>query len=135
MPVGGGDKLQDIKILGEQLLGKNNFEIIQTTNDKMPDIYNRADVFTLASRPSESFGIVLVEALATNLSVVATDDPIRKEIVGDAGLFVDPTDTVEYAKSLEKALNTNWGEKPRKQAEKFDWDMIAKKYEELFNSL
>jgi glycosyltransferase involved in cell wall biosynthesis len=132
---GGGDKLEDIKILGEQLLGKNNFEIIQTTNDKMPQIYNKADVFTLASRPSESFGIVIVEALASNLPVVATDDPIRKEIVGDAGLFVDPTDTDAYAKALEKALNTNWGVKPRKQAEKFDWDSIAKQYEELFDSL
>ena len=132
---GGGDKKQEIIDLGSKILGKDGFEVIETTNDKMPEIYKRADVFTLASRPSESFGIVLVEALASNLPVVATDDPIRKEIVGDAGLFVDPTDTESYAIALEKALNTNWGEKPRKQAEKFDWDSIAKKYEELFNSL
>ncbi len=132
---GGGDKLEDIKILGEQLLGKNNFEIIQTTNDKMPDIYNRADIFTLASNPSESFGIVLVEAMASNLPVVATDDPVRKEIVGEAGLFIDPTKTKEYSKALEKALNTNWREKPRKQAEKFDWDNIANQYEELFTTI
>lgn len=132
---GGGDKLQDIKILGEQLLGKNNFEIIETTNDKMPAIYNKADVFTLASKTYESFGIVLVEAMASGLPVVATDDPIRREIVGDAGLFVDPTDTDSYAETIEKALSINWNEKPRKQAEKFSWDNIAKQYEELFNSL
>ncbi len=132
---GGGDKLQDIKILGEQLLGKNNFEIIETTNDKMPAIYNNADVFTLASKTYESFGIVLVEAMASGLPVVATDDPIRREIVGDAGLFVDPTDTDAYAEAIEKALSINWNEKPRKQAEKFSWDNIAKQYEELFNSL
>jgi glycosyltransferase involved in cell wall biosynthesis len=132
---GGGDKKQEIIDLGLTTLGKDMFEVIETTNDKMPQIYNRADVFTLASRPSESFGIVLVEALASNVPVVATKDAIRKEIVGDAGLFVDPTDTDAYAKALEKALNTNWGVKPRKQAEKFDWDSIAIQYEELFKKL
>ena len=101
----------------------------------MPEIYSRANVFTLASKTYESFGIVLVEAMASGLPVVATDDPIRREIVGDAGLFVDPTDTDAYAAAIEKALNTDWGNKPRKQAEKFDWDVIAKQYEDLFNTL
>lgn len=132
---GGGDKKEDIKILCKKLLGKEKFEIVETTNEKMPDIYNKADVFTLASIPSESFGIVLVEAMASGLPIIATNDPIRREIVGDAGLFVNPTDTENYAKTIEKALNTNWGNKPRKQAEKFSWDEIAKKYEELFKEL
>lgn len=132
---GGGDRKPEILNLGKKLLGKDRFEMIETTNDKMPEIYRRSDVFTLASNTSESFGIVLVEAMASNLPVVATDDPIRREIVGNAGLFVDPTNTEEYANAIEKALNTDWGNKPRKQAEKFDWDIIAKQYEELFNSL
>jgi len=132
---GGGDKKLDLKILGENLLGKDRFEIIETTNDKMPEIYSRANVFTLASKTYESFGIVLVEAMASGLPVVATDDPIRREIVGDAGLFVDPTDTDAYAAAIERVLNTDWGNKPRKQAEKFDWDVIAKQYEDLFNTL
>lgn len=131
---GGGDSKKDIKILGEKLLG-DRFEIMQTTNDKMPKVYQTANVFTLASRPSESFGIVLVEAMASGLPVVATDDPIRREIVGNAGLFVDPNDTDSYAKALERALNSKWGDLPRKQAEKFDWDKIAKKYEGLLKAL
>ena len=131
---GGGDLKQEINALGTRLLG-NRFEIMQTTNDKMPEIYQKTDVFTLASKPSESFGIVLVEAMASGLPVVASDDPIRREIVGDAGLFVDPTNADEYAKAIEKALNIDWGSKPRKQAEKFSWDIIARKYEELFKNI
>lgn len=132
---GGGDKKQEIVDLGLKMLGNDRFEAIVTTHDKMPEIYNRADIFTLASKPSESFGIVLVEAMASGLPVVATDDPIRREIVGNAGIFVDPTNTDEYAKAIEKALNTKWADIPRKQAEKFSWDRIAKEYEKLFNEL
>ena len=132
---GGGDLRNKIYELGIKSLGKERFQIIETVNNKMPEIYNRADVFTLASKTTESFGIVLVEAMASGLPVVATDDPIRREIVGNAGLFVDPTDTDSYAKSIEEALNTDWKDLPRKQAEKFDWDMIAQKYEDLFKTL
>jgi hypothetical protein len=32
---------------------------------------------------------------------------------------------------LQKALDTNWGDIPRRQAEKFSWDEIAKKYNNL----
>lgn len=132
---GGGSLRKDIEILGEKLLGKDRFEIIETTNDKMPEIYNKANLLVFPTVPWESFGIVLVEAMASGLPVVATDDPIRREIIGDAGLFVDPTDTDAYAKAIEKALNTNWGDMPRKQAEKFSWDKIALEYEKLFQKL
>lgn len=132
---GGGNLQQQIYDLGFRILGKDRFEIIQTTNDKMPNVYKKADLFVFSTVSWESFGIVLVEAMATGLPVVATDDPIRREIVGDAGFFVDPTNTDEYAKAIEKALNTDWGSKARKQAEKFSWDIITKKYEELFKEI
>lgn len=132
---GGGDKKQEITDLGLKILGKDRFEVASVTYDKIPDFFKNANVFAFPSVSYESFGIVLVEAMASNLPIVATDDPIRREIIGDAGIFVDPTDTEAYAMAIEKALNTDWGDKPRKQAEKFDWDIIATQYEELFNSL
>jgi len=73
--------------------------------------------------------------MATNLPVVATNDQIRQEIVGDAGILVDPTNVQEYSLSLRKALETKWGDKPRKQAEKFSWDKIAEEYENLFQNI
>lgn len=131
---GGGDMRESLEKLGAKLLG-SRFKILTVPFSDMPNIYRSADVFTLPSAPSESFGNVIVEAMASGLPVVATDDPIRREIVGDAGLFVDPTDSDEYARALEKALDTKWGNKPRMQAEKFSWDKIAKQYEDLFIDL
>jgi glycosyltransferase involved in cell wall biosynthesis len=132
---GGGDLRDKIYDLGITSLGKERFEMVSVPFEKMPKIYRTADVFTLPSTSSESFGNVLVEAMASGLPVVATDDPIRHEIVGDAGILIDPTDVDSYAKALQKALDTNWGDIPRRQAEKFSWDEIAKKYEELFKKL
>lgn len=132
--VGKGDQENNLQKLGDKLL-PNRFKILNFDHKDMPKVYRSADLFTFSTVPWESFGIVLVEAMASGLAVVATDDPIRREIVGDAGLFVDPTDINAFAKTIEKALNTTWGEKPRKQAEKFDWDKIALEYEKLFTKL
>ena len=134
--VGGGGELKgELQRYGEKVLGEGRFKLLSVPFTQMPEVYRAADIFTLPSRSSESFGNVLVEAMASNLPVVATDDPVRKYIVGDAGVLVDPTDTKAYAKAIEKALDQNWEEKPRAQAEKFSWDEIARKYEELFNKL
>ena len=132
--VGKGRDEKKLRSLGTKLLGKR-FKIMSFPHSEMPKVYAASDLFTYATVPWESFGIVLVEAMGSGLPVVATDDPIRREIVGDAGFFVDPTDTDAYAKALKEALDKNWGDKPRKQAEKFDWDKIARQYEKLFKSL
>jgi len=70
--------------------------------------------------------------MACGLPVVATDDPIRREIVEEAGLFVDPDDTEKYAQTLQQALAIKWGNKPLQQASKFAWSNIAAAYEKIF---
>lgn len=132
--VGQGDEKAKLQKLGNELL-PGRFKILTFPHIKMPAVYASADIFTFPTVPWESFGIVLIEAMSANLPVVAMDDPIRKEIVGDAGLFVDPKDPQKYANVLEKALGTKWGSRPRQQAEKFNWDAIAKEYEQLLQSL
>ena len=131
--VATGDKdIDNIAKLERALLG-SRFKLISVPYINMPDVYRVADVFTLVSESSEAFGNVFVEAMATNLPVVAVNDEQRREIIGDAGLYVDdPNDLDSYANVLKKALNTEWGDIPRKQAEKFNWDKIANKYEKLF---
>lgn len=106
---------------------------LQLDHKDMPGVYTACDLFSYPTSSAESFGIAMLEAMASGLAVVATDDPIRREIVGEAGLFVDPNNIDEYAKTLDRALSIEWGDKPQKQAEKFSWEKIAKDYEKILS--
>jgi glycosyltransferase involved in cell wall biosynthesis len=127
--LGDGPERDRIDELGNKLLGDRRYLRTTVSYDDIDKYYASADLFTLVSESSEAFGSAYIEAMACGLPVVATDDQMRHEIVGDAGLFVDPTNIDKYAGTLEQALKTDWGDKPRQQAEKFSWDKIAKEYE------
>jgi len=132
----GGDRDQGmVTALAEKLLGRERFMLMKVSPAEIPKFYRNSDLFTLPSNEFEAFGIVYLEALASGLPVVATDDALRKEIIRDAGILVNPEDIDVYAKALEKALKTDWGDKPRNQAKKFSWDKVVKKYESLFQEL
>ncbi len=112
-------------------VGKGNS--LEVSFDKMPEIYKKADVFCFVPQPWEAFGLVFLEAMASNLPVVTIDDPIRREIVGKAGILINnPENVNELATAIKKALGTNWRNIPRHQAENFSWDKVKVKYEELF---
>jgi len=99
---------------------------------EMPKIYNQVKVFCFVPWAREAFGLVFLEALACNLPIVTIDDPIRREIVGDAGIFVkDPQNTKELSEAIKLALKTDWRDKPRKQSEKFSWSKIVRQYEDI----
>ena len=132
--LGGGYDEEKVRSLGKKLLGER-FLMTKVPYGEMPRYYRSADVFTLPSWGREAFGMVYLEAMASGLPVVATDDGLRREIVGDAGILVDPTNIKVYAQALQEASNTNWKGKPHEQAEKFSWDVIALQYENLFASL
>jgi glycosyltransferase involved in cell wall biosynthesis len=101
----------------------------------MPSVYRAADLFVYPNPRYESFGIVFLEAMASNLPVIATDDPIRREIVGKAGLFIDSNDPSSITNAIKKALKINWQQRPRQQAIKFSWEKAISKYQELFLKL
>lgn len=132
--VGKGEMQQKLKKLGEQKLG-GRFKIISAGYEDMPKIYRSADLFTLPSWNREAFGLVYLEAMASGIPVVAPDDQSRKEIVGEGGILVDVSNAASYAKALENALQKNWHNKPRQQAEKFSWIIIDEKYQSLFEKL
>lgn len=132
--VGQGSRQASLLQLAHQLL-PGRFEITSFPHDQMPGVYSAADVFAYPTVPWEAFGIAMVEAMASGLPVVATADPIRREIVGAAGLFVDPADTPAFTAALTAALHTNWMTQPRDQAKHYDWDQIALQYDQLIKQL
>lgn len=133
--VGDGAERDSLEKLASDLI-PNRFEFLNVKHEGMPEVYRSADLFVLVPRSSEAFGIVYVEAMASGLAVVAPNDEQRKEIVGGGGILVDHADRPEdIAFAIGEALKRKWGDKPRKQAQKFDWDDIAQKYEKLFKEI
>ena len=127
---GDGPDRAYFQALGEELLGSNRFGIKTFPFNQMPEVYRCADIFTLPSI-DEPFGQAYIQAMACGLPVVATDDEIRRDIVGNAGILCDVTQIDVYADALTQVLNSNLQAAARENARRFSWDAIAKSYRDL----
>lgn len=132
---GYGEAEKKLFNLGQKIL-KNRIIFVGTLNQEdLSQLYRSCDVFSLPSK-NEPFGNVIVEAMASGLPVVATDDDGFKWIVGNrGGILVDVTDVQQYARALQKASEINCGDALEKQAQKFSWQAVAEQYIKLIESL
>lgn len=128
-----GDNIEELNKAGKYVLG-DRFKIMQVPYTEMASYYRACDIFTLPSI-HEPFGLVYLEAMACNKPVVAPDDLSRADIIGTAGILCDVRDTDIYSEALKKALNSDFGDMPYQQAQKYDWDICAEKYYEVIKSL
>lgn len=73
-------------------------------HERLPEVLRAADLLVLTTEPPESFGIVLIEAMACGLPVVATDYPGVRAVVddGDTGLIVPTGDPRAVAGALAR---------------------------------
>jgi len=112
------------------------FEVVFTgyvTPEELLRYYHTCDVFCAPSTGQESFGIVLLEAMAAGKPVVASAIPGYQEVVrqGQEALLVEPRDEVALALSLvhilaDAELRRRLGEAGRRRAALFSWDRIAR---------
>lgn len=64
-------------------------------SDKVQANISKYDVFILLSQPyQEAFGLAYLEAVASFLPIVCTDDPIRREILGDYPVYYSEDDSI-----------------------------------------
>jgi len=150
-------KRDDFKII---IIGEGNLrpayeELVKNKdlNDKviftgyLKDIrpfYNLADIFVLPSiDKSESFGLVLAEAMACQLPVVVSDLVGVRKLVekNNNGFLVKPKDASSLAKTitilldddkLRIKLGRNGYEKVKNN---YSWEIIVKKIENVYKSL
>ena len=100
-------------------------------DEDLPALYNLAELFVFPSL-YEGFGLPPLEAMACGTPVVTSDRPSLPEVVGEAGLMVEATDSQELAEAMEQVLrdedlSREMREKGLRQAEKFTWEAAAGK--------
>jgi glycosyltransferase involved in cell wall biosynthesis len=72
-------------------------------DEELPGFYAGALAFVLPSH-YEGFGLTALEAMASGTPVVASDRAALPELVGDAGLLVDPGDPHAIAEAVQRAI-------------------------------
>lgn len=132
--LGEGPEAVAVDRLGAERLGPGRYLRRSVPRAEMAGWYAAADCFTLPSR-TESFGLTYLEAMACGVPSVAPDDPVRREVIGEAGICCDVTDPEAYTGALAAALARDWGEIPRRRAERFPVAATIDGYAELFRTL
>lgn len=114
----------------------------------LPALYGSASALVLPSR-WESFGMVILEALATGTPVVGTRDGAIPELIDrpeigrlfDAGpeTTVEPNNVDGLAEALAETLELNHNPRTparcRARAEEFSWNRIGPEFESLYSRL
>ncbi len=104
--------------------------------------YRTCDIFCAPSIGHESFGIVLLEAMACAKPVVASHIDGFKHVLehGKEGLFFPPKDDKELAEAIVKILKDQklaerMGKAGRNKALKYSWAKVAEEVEHFYKAL
>lgn len=111
-------------------------------NEEIRNFYKEADCFVLPST-IESFGIVLIEAMAAGLPVVASNTNGCRDVVTDGynGLLSEVGDVDSFAENIARVLiNKTLRNKLIQNGlncihEKYDWNKIATDYVEFYKEI
>lgn len=97
---------------------------------------------TLLAYPSlyEGFGLPPLEAMACGCPVVTSNTSSLPEVVGEAGIMVDPYDTDSLAQAMRRVLTDtrlrdDMVRKGLEQAKKFSWEDTARQTQEVYNKV
>jgi glycosyltransferase involved in cell wall biosynthesis len=97
--------------------------------DELVAMYNGASVLVMPSF-YEGFGFPALEAMQCGTPVVVSDRARLPEVVGDAGLLIDPDDPSTIAEACRRLLDdpelrTHYREAGIRQAQTFSWRATA----------
>ncbi|MFN3301425.1 MAG: glycosyltransferase family 4 protein [Patescibacteria group bacterium] len=143
--IGEGNLRPKYEKLAEKLAITKEVKFLgKIPQQELPTHYNLADVFVLPSiNRNESFGLVLLEAMACGKPCVASNLAGVRTVVDNykTGFLVKVGNSDDLAEKIEillvnKNLAKKMGEAGRKKVlEKYYWKKIVKKLEELYKNI
>lgn len=129
--VGGGYKDMKLVIPSEV---ENSIKLLGFVSPAdLPGIFSKAAVFVSPAICGESFGIVLLEAMATETPVIASSIPGYRCVIedGENGLLVTPANSKEIADKVitllkDKDLCKSLVKEGLRTVDRYSWDVVAK---------
>jgi phosphatidylinositol alpha-mannosyltransferase len=119
--------LQEVEFLG------------RVSDAEKAQLFRTVDVFASPATGGESFGIVLLEAMAAGAPIVASDIHGYKGVVrrGREGLLVPPHEPKELAQAIDRLLGdpdlrAEMSAAGRARAEAFSWPRVAARVEDYY---
>lgn len=97
----------------------------------------QASILCAPNLGQESFGVILLEAMASGCAVVASRLPAFAEVLGGAALLVPPGDASALAASLSQLLSDGQRRRAleragRERARQYDWEKVLPQYLEIY---
>lgn len=111
-----------------------------TPKQELDKLYHRADCLICPSR-LEGFGIVLLEAGANNLAIIANDIPVFREIYSDdEALYFKQNDPVDLARKMSELIYApnlvlSLGEKASNRVGNYKWQNVIKDYLSIYRNI
>ena len=107
--------------------------------EDLPKWYNAADLLVYPCAYA-GFGLPPLEAMACGTPVITSNTTSLPEVVGDAGIMVNPDDVQELAIKMLEVLTDNGlsdelAKKGLKRAKLFNWDESARKTLQIYEEI
>lgn len=116
--------IEALNLLGNDFLKRYSVKITVVSKDKpntslpiswfsslphsdVMNLMNEASIFVLVPK-RESYGLVLLEAMSRGCVIITDNDETRKEIIGNAGLFVDYGNIPGLLHSLDRLIRDSF---------------------------
>ena len=105
-------------------------------HDEIPKLYHNAILFIFLSSV-ETFGLPILEAMSSGIPVIASNKMSIPEVVGNAGILVNPDDINDIATRIEDVATCTGLRKKmiadgNENIKLFDWNATAQKFVTLF---
>lgn len=112
----------------------------RVTDEEKARLLGEASIFIAPNTGGESFGIILVEAMAAGCAIVASNIPAFRAVLGDAGLTFANGNSGALARVLQRLLHdpdlvADLRGRGEKQAVQYDWSVVAKKVLQVYETV
>ena len=133
---GSGPEERELRALAERLLIRARF-LGRVDDDLKASLFKRADVYCAPGLGGESFGIVLIEAMAAGTPVVCSDLPGFRAVAATSGVLVSPGHAGLLADALRRvladdSLTERMGKAGALTASGFDWGRLVGNVESIY---